>query len=102
MLRPSNKADNLIYDITAHECPNVMREIARLREISYRDGGGATGLSMDIDGISMKDQRTFLVTFKGVVEKMIRHAWKSVGRAASLWYDHKEDAEKEKMEDISI
>ena len=49
LLRPSNKADNLIYDITAHECPNVMREIARLREISYRDGGGATGNEMDID-----------------------------------------------------
>ncbi|MCR5532355.1 MAG: GNAT family N-acetyltransferase [Paludibacteraceae bacterium] len=49
LLRPSNKADNLIYDLTAHECPNVMREIARLREISYRDGGGATGLEMDID-----------------------------------------------------
>ena len=49
LLRLSNKADNLIYDITAHECPNVMREIARLREISYRDGGGATGLEMDID-----------------------------------------------------
>jgi hypothetical protein len=27
----------------------VMREIARLREISYRDGGGATGKEMDID-----------------------------------------------------
>ena len=49
LLRPSNKADNLIYDITAHECPNTMREIARLREISYRDGGGATGKEMDID-----------------------------------------------------
>ena len=49
LLRPSNKADNLIYDITSHECPNVMREIARLREISYRDGGGATGQEMDID-----------------------------------------------------
>ena len=49
LLRPTNKADNLIYDITAHECPNVMREIARLREISYRDGGGATGKEMDID-----------------------------------------------------
>ena len=49
LLRPSNKADNLIYDITAHECPSVMREIARLREISYRDGGGATGREMDID-----------------------------------------------------
>lgn len=49
LLRPSNKADNLIFDITAHECPNVMREIARLREMSYRDGGGATGKEMDID-----------------------------------------------------
>ena len=49
LLRPTNKADNLIYDVTAHECPNVMREIARLREISYRAGGGATGNEMDID-----------------------------------------------------
>jgi len=49
LLRPTNKAGNLIYDITAHECPNVMREIGRLREISYRGGGGATGKSMDID-----------------------------------------------------
>ncbi|MBQ7632182.1 MAG: GNAT family N-acetyltransferase [Paludibacteraceae bacterium] len=49
LLRPSNKAGNLIYDITAHECPNTMREIARLRELSYRDGGGATGNEMDMD-----------------------------------------------------
>ena len=49
LLRPTNKANNLIYDITAHECPNVMREIARLREISYREGGGATGNEMDMD-----------------------------------------------------
>ena len=56
LLRPSNKADNLIYDITAHECPNVMREIARLREISYRDGGGATGEEMDIDDMDLMPQ----------------------------------------------
>ena len=49
LLRPSNKAGNFIYDITAHECPNVMRELARLREISYRDGGGGTGEELDID-----------------------------------------------------
>ncbi len=56
LLRPSNKADNLIYDITAHECPNVMREIARLREISYRDGGGATGQSMDMDAMDTMER----------------------------------------------
>lgn len=56
LLRPSNKADNLIYDITSHECPNVMREIARLREISYRDGGGATGREMDIDDMDLMEK----------------------------------------------
>ena len=50
-LRPTNKADNRIYDITAHDAPNVMREIARLRELSYRAGGGATGMEMDMDAM---------------------------------------------------
>lgn len=49
LLRPTNKANNEIYDITAHDCPNVMREIGRLREISYRAAGGATGKAVDID-----------------------------------------------------
>ncbi len=49
LLRPSNKAGNLIFDITSHEAPHVMREIARLRELSYRHGGGATGKEMDMD-----------------------------------------------------
>lgn len=48
-LRPTNKAENEIYDITADQAPYLMREIARLREISYRDGGGATGEAMDMD-----------------------------------------------------
>lgn len=49
LLRHTNKAGNLIYDVTVHDAPNVMREIGRLREISYRHGGGATGKEMDID-----------------------------------------------------
>lgn len=56
LLRPSNKAGNLICDITSHEAPNVMREIARLREISYRDGGGATGKEMDIDEMDLMER----------------------------------------------
>ncbi len=48
-LRPTNKAGNEIYDLTALEAPNVMREIARLRELSYRESGGSTGEEMDID-----------------------------------------------------
>jgi len=48
-LRPTNKAHNEIYVITAHNAPNVMREIGRLRELSFRSGGGGTGEEIDID-----------------------------------------------------
>lgn len=48
-LRRTNKSNNEIYIVTAHNAPNVMKEIGRLREIAFRAGGGGTGLSMDID-----------------------------------------------------
>ena len=38
--RPTNKAHNEIYIITAETSPNVMREIGRLRELSFRSWGG--------------------------------------------------------------
>lgn len=47
--RKTNKGGNVLYKFTAAECPNVMREIGRLREVSFRDGGGGTGKSVDID-----------------------------------------------------
>ena len=48
-LRHTNKADNEIYVVDAHNSPNVMREIGRLREISFRQAGGGTGKACDID-----------------------------------------------------
>ena len=48
-LRMTNKSHNEIYVITAHNAPNVMKEIGRLREIAFREAGGGTGMSMDID-----------------------------------------------------
>lgn len=48
-LRETNRAGNEIYIITAAECPNVMREIGRLREWAFRSAGGGTGESVDID-----------------------------------------------------
>ncbi len=48
-LRMTNKSHNEIYIITAHNAPNVMREIGRLREIAFRDAGGGTGKDCDID-----------------------------------------------------
>lgn len=49
MLRTTNKSKNEIYIITAHNAPNVMKEIGRLREIAFRDAGGGTGKEADID-----------------------------------------------------
>ena len=48
-LRMTNKSNNEIYVVTAHNAPNVMREIGRLREIAFREAGGGTGMEVDID-----------------------------------------------------
>ena len=48
-LRMTNKSHNEIYVITAHNAPNVMKEIGRLREIAFREACGGTGKDMDID-----------------------------------------------------
>lgn len=49
LLRKTNKGNNEIYIITAHNSPNLMLEIGRLREIAFRDAGGGTGKEVDID-----------------------------------------------------
>ncbi|MCC8094263.1 MAG: GNAT family N-acetyltransferase [Tannerellaceae bacterium] len=49
LLRKTNKSNNEIYIITAHDSPNVMQEIGRLREIAFRHYGGGTGKPVDID-----------------------------------------------------
>ena len=48
-LHMTNKSHNEIYIVTAHNAPNVMREIGRLREIVFREAGGGTGKEVDID-----------------------------------------------------
>lgn len=48
-LQDTNKGGNELYVVTAHDSPNVMREIGRLREEAFRAAGGSSGLSMDID-----------------------------------------------------
>ena len=54
-LRDTNKGHNEIYVITHHDSPNVMKEIGRLREEAFRDSGGGSGLSMDIDEFDTMD-----------------------------------------------
>jgi hypothetical protein len=53
LLRVTNNANNEIYVVDAHSAPNVMREIGRLRELSFRMAGGGTGEALDIDEFDM-------------------------------------------------
>ena len=57
--RKTNNAGNEIYILTAHNSPNIMREIGRLREISFRDSGGGTGLDCDVDEFDTREENYF-------------------------------------------
>ena len=48
-LRVTNRGNKEIYITTAHLSPNIMREIGRLRELSFAQEGGGTGKEVDID-----------------------------------------------------
>ncbi len=48
-LRNTNKGGNQIYIVDYANAPYTMREIGRLREISFRLAGGGTGKDVDID-----------------------------------------------------
>jgi hypothetical protein len=48
-VRHTNNGNNEIYIVTAHNSPNVMQEIGRLREVTFRHAGGGTGKEIDID-----------------------------------------------------
>jgi hypothetical protein len=48
-LRKTRKGDNEIYCVNIHNAPHTLQEIGRLREVTFRDSGGGTGLSIDLD-----------------------------------------------------
>lgn len=71
-LRPTNKAHNEIYVITAHNAPNVMLEIGRLRELSFRMSGGGTGEELDTDRFDyMEKPYKQLIVWDPIAEEII-------------------------------
>lgn len=48
-IRPTNNGNNELYIIDCHTAPNVLLEIGRLRELSFREAGGGTGKDCDLD-----------------------------------------------------
>src|ERR1035437_8426990 len=57
--RKTNKADNEIYILTYHDSPNIMMEIGRLREVTFRAAGGGIGEEVDIDHYDTTDNNPY-------------------------------------------
>jgi hypothetical protein len=71
-LRDTNKGHNEIYIVNHFDSPNTMREIGRLREEAFRDSGGGSGLSMDIDEFdTMEHPYQQLIVWDPDAEKII-------------------------------
>ncbi|SRR5690606_14490896 len=48
-IRYSNNGNNEIYLVNHRHAPHIVREIGRLREVTFRAAGGGTGLALDLD-----------------------------------------------------
>jgi len=54
-VRVTRKGDNEIYIVNQQNAPNVLQEIGRLREVTFRASGGGTGLPVDLDEYDTND-----------------------------------------------
>jgi len=78
LLRETNKGQNSLFVVNAAEAPHVMREIGRLRELSFRAEGGGTGKDCDVDSYDLmpngyeqmlvwdRDQRQIMAAYRFV------------------------------------
>ncbi len=62
-VRQTNSGSNEIYIVSYLDSPNTTREIGRLREITFRDAGGGTGLDCDLDEFDIDEENPFLQLF---------------------------------------
>ena len=71
-VRMTNKADNELYIITAHDSPKIIQEIGRLRELTFRAAGGGTGKPVDIDDFdTMEDPYKQLIVWDPDQEEIL-------------------------------
>jgi hypothetical protein len=62
-VRNTNNGHNKIYIVTYQDAPNIVREIGRLREVSFRDAGGGTGEEIDLDEFDTGNHDAFKQLF---------------------------------------
>lgn len=48
-LRPTRVGNNDVYIFSSEQCPNLMQEVGRLRELTFREAGAGFGKKVDID-----------------------------------------------------
>ncbi len=71
-LRDTVKAGNEIYVVNAENAPNVLREIGRLREISFREMSCGSGTECDLDHFDLEDKACYqLVVWNPEEEEII-------------------------------
>ncbi|MDR1755762.1 MAG: GNAT family N-acetyltransferase [Culturomica sp.] len=58
-VRKTNKSGNEIYTFTAENAPNLMREVGRVRELTFRSAGGGTGKEIDIDEFDVEKKTPY-------------------------------------------
>ncbi len=54
-MRDTNNGNNQIFIIDDKTGPHLLREIGRLREVTFRDAGGGTGKAIDLDAFDSGD-----------------------------------------------
>ncbi len=54
-MRKTRNGNNLIYIFEHSNSPNLIKELGRLRELTFRDAGGGTGKALDIDHFDINE-----------------------------------------------
>jgi hypothetical protein len=55
-VRNTNNSDNELYIVNYHNSPYTTKEVGRLREVTFRNAGGGTGKSCDLDIFDTRDE----------------------------------------------
>lgn len=58
-VRKTNKAGNEIYTFDSRTAPNLMKEVGRIRELTFRSAGGGTGKEIDIDEFDIAEDTPY-------------------------------------------
>jgi len=56
LLRKTNNGSNEVYLFDNHASPKLMREVGRIRELTFRHAGGGTGKAIDVDEYDLSEK----------------------------------------------